>query len=136
MKYRRGYRNQLAETFTFQLPYELWPPAPIVDEFFSIDCEGWAIIRKGYAWDGASGPTADIPRKQIAVPALVHDMLCQLGRAGLMEGVPDARKHADELLYSMLRQRGMNYLRAKIWYFGVRFGSHMDGGPKEILEAE
>jgi hypothetical protein len=136
MKYRKGYRNQLAETYTIQLPYNLWPPAPIVDEFFGIDCDGFAVIAKGYAWDGASGPTADIPRQQIMVPSLVHDMLCQLDRAGHLTSVPDARKHADELLYTMLRERGMNPIRARLWYWGVRFGSTMEGGPKEILEAE
>jgi len=136
MKYRKGYRNQLAETFTFQLPYELWPPAPVADEFFSIDSDGWAVIQNGYAWDGASFPAIDVPAGQILVPSLVHDMLCQLNRIGLMEGVPDARKHADQLLYTMLRQRGMNYLRAKLWYWGVRLGSQIDGGPKEILEAK
>lgn len=134
IKYRKGYKNQLHETVSFQLPQELWTDEEIRTEFFRIDVLGWATIYAGYAWDGASGPTADIPASQIIVPSLIHDMLCQLDRAGMLRSVPGARKHADRLLMDMLRERGMNKLRSWIWYRGVRFGSTMDGGPKEILE--
>jgi hypothetical protein len=84
IKYRKGYKNQLYDTVSFQLPTELWPDELIETQFFRLDAGGRATIRSGYSWDGASGPTADVPAKQIVVPTLVHDMLCQLDRAGLM----------------------------------------------------
>ena len=136
IKYRNHYENQLCESVSFQLPNELWPGSVIEHEYFRIDVMGWATIKGSYSWDGASGPTIDRPAGQIIVPSLVHDMLCQLEREGYFGDVPEARLHADKLLYQLLRERGMNIIRAKIWYWGVRLGSKMEGGPKEILETE
>lgn len=135
IKYRKGYRNQLAETVSLQLPIQLFPDEYIDTEYYSIDAGGRMTVKIGYAWDGASGPTWDYPAKHIVVPSLVHDVLCQAIRAGHMRSVTNARKHADKLFYFLLRERGMNVIRAKIWYRGVRLGSRMDGQNKPILEA-
>ena len=133
--YRNGYRNQLVRAVAFHLPERLWPDEFVELEYISLDAAGVLVISKGYAWDGASGPTADWPAKQIVVPSLIHDALCQLGRAGKMRSVADHRKHTDRLFYDLLRERGMNIIRAAIWYRGVRIGSLMDGDNKPIKEA-
>ena len=134
IKYRSGYRYQLVEPVTVQLPQQLWPSELVEMDFIHLDAAGRLRIDEKYAWDGASGPTLDIPARQIVVPSLIHDVLCQLHREGKMESVKDARYHADELFYSMLRERGMNVIRSKLWYRGVRMGSMMRGYNKPILE--
>lgn len=74
-------------------------------------------IRKGYAWDGASGPTVDT--KNSMTGALVHDALYQLMRLKLLDATTD-RVKADREFYRLLRENGMSWLRAKAWYISVR----------------
>jgi len=47
------------------------------------------------------------------------------------------RKQADKHFYKMCRANGMGYIRAKIWYQGVRIGAKYFSKyePKEIREA-
>jgi len=135
VKYRDGYRNQLAETISMQLPIQLWPDLVIDTEFYRIDAGGRLTIRHGYAWDGASGPTIDWPASQIIVPSLIHDVLCQAGRSGHLYSIANAREHTDRLFYELLRERGMNFIRAYIWYRGVRIGSLMASHDKEVKES-
>jgi len=135
--YRDGYKGQLAKTAIFQVPYELHPPNEIRTEFISLNVLGELIIKSGYSWDYASGPTWDaLASKKSKVPSLVHDAFCQLIRQGYMVDVPDARKHADKFFYFQLRERKFWWLRAKIWYRGVRLGAKWNKQkPKPILEA-
>jgi hypothetical protein len=131
IKYRNGYKSQLAATRTFPTP--IIPEAKLDTEFIKLNKIGDLTVLKGYAWDRASGPTFDT--KNSVTPSLVHDCFCQLIRQGLLTD-PTARLQADKHFYSMLRKRGMFYLRAKLWYAGVRFGArHNTQKPKEILEA-
>jgi hypothetical protein len=133
--YRDSYKLQLAESASFKVPAELRPPENIDSEFIQLSTTGLLLIRRGYAWDGASGPTVDRPRNQIIVPSLIHDVFCQLIRQRLLP-VPDARLHADKFFHTLLRERGMNRLRAWLWYRGVRFDArHNAPKPKPILEA-
>jgi hypothetical protein len=55
-------------------------------------------IHRGYAWDGASGPTFDDKTNMRA--SLVHDALYQLMREKLLSR--SYRKYADELLRDMI----------------------------------
>ena len=86
---------------------------------------GRLFVYEGYAWDGASGPAIDTPNWMD--PSLVHDIFYQALRQRL---IPQAaasrkvreiiRKRADNLMYEMLRQRGMHWLRAWLSHFFVR----------------
>ena len=77
---------------------------------------GRLTIRKGYNWDGPSGPTFDTPSTLRA--SLVHDALYQLMRMGLISF--SRRKEVDLIFYRMLRADGMGCLRAQGWLWGVR----------------
>lgn len=72
---------------------------------------GDLVIQKGYAWDGASGPTIDGPESMRA--SLVHDALYDLIGSGHLS--LEDRDEADADLHKLLIEDGMNPLRAKIW---------------------
>ena len=87
---------------------------------------GRLTIKKGYAWDGPSGPTIDTP--SIMRGSLVHDCLYQLLREtdfGAPETHDRRRKKADEILYQICIEDGMWKWRAKWILAAVRKG----GGP-------
>lgn len=51
-----GYKYQLMEQYSFDVAikeYEIDTP------YLSLGNDGILIIKKGYAWDGPSGPTID-----------------------------------------------------------------------------
>lgn len=73
-------------------------------------------IRKGYAWDGASGPAMDT--KNFMRASLVHDALYQLIREGILP--TSKRKKADKLLREMCLADGMSRPRAWWVYRAVR----------------
>ena len=52
----------------------------IEDTFFTLYPSGLLTIRKGFAWDGASGPTFDTKNSMRA--SLVHDVFCVCMRDG------------------------------------------------------
>jgi hypothetical protein len=86
----------------------------------SITPEGRLKIKKGYVWDGPSGPTIDTWTFMRA--SLVHDALYQLIREGLLP--LDSRVKADELLRKMCLEDGMSRMRAWWVYRAVRAFGH------------
>lgn len=87
-------------------------------------------IKKGYAWDGASGPTWDT--KDTITPSLVHDVLYQAIRIGhLAKG---KRFDADLEFYQLMRSRThtfFGHLRAFYFFLGVRMFGWMSIRPKK-----
>ena len=77
MKYWKGLKYQLAETYICQTPII---GERIEDDFFTLQEDGTLIVNKGFAWDGASGPTFD--SRSSMRPSLVHDVFCQAMRDG------------------------------------------------------
>ena len=55
--YKKGYKYQLAEEYSTEIPIK--PDNDIESEYIVLSNEGNIIIKKGYAWDGPSGPTID-----------------------------------------------------------------------------
>lgn len=131
MKYRSGYKYQLYEDETFITGlYGL----NIKSQYIELFANGVIIVRKGYAWDGASGPTYDSKNSMRA--SLIHDAGYQLMREGLL-GL-EYKEFFDGLFYLTLIRDGMSRLRAWIWYNGVRdFGksSTLPENDRKILEA-
>ncbi len=78
IRYREGYRYQLAEDYEIQTPIK----ATIKHAYFTLTKTGKLRVKKGYAWDGASGPTIDT--KDSMSPSLVHDVFCQAMRTELL----------------------------------------------------
>lgn len=113
IKYTSGYKYQLAEDYSIQTVitgYEISVP------FICLHMDGLLTIKKGYAWDGASGPTIDT--KSSMRGALVHDALYQLMRSDLIG--QHNRKYADAYLRDLCIQDKMFKWRARIWYCIVR----------------
>lgn len=82
----------------------------IEHEYITLLSNGFMILKKGYAWDGPSGPTIDT--KTFMQGALIHDAFYQLIRLGLLP--KSFRKIADNELYVRCLCDGMNRFRA--WY--------------------
>jgi hypothetical protein len=105
----RNYKYQLTADYVIDI--DLRPPHDIEYELFTLSVAGRLTIRKGYAWDGPSGPTIDT--RNFMRASLVHDALYQLMRLGALNA--DAtRERADRILRDICRQDGMSNFRA--WY--------------------
>ena len=105
---RRDYFYRSREFFyqhemEFEHPYVTWTA-------------GGIIIKSGFEWDGASGPTVDTRNTMRA--SLVHDALYEC----IERGVIDARrrKDVDREFRIILKQDGMSWIRRWAWYFAVR----------------
>lgn len=130
--YRRGYKYQLSETYEVTIP-ELSGRPPIVTDYISI-INGSLSIRKGYAWDGPSGPTIDT--KDFMRGALIHDALYQLLREGMLPA--EDRKVADIVLKRTCIEDGMFFVRANVVYLAVRAFASFAADPankKPIIHA-
>jgi len=108
IKYRSGYKYQLAEDYTVQT--SIAPGRSIKAKYIELAAQGMLIVKNGYAWDGPSGPTFDT--KSFMRGSLCHDCFYQLVRMGLLE--PTWRESADYELKKMCLEDGMNKFRA--WY--------------------
>lgn len=101
-------------------------------------CE--VVVKKGYAWDGASGPTFDTRGSMQA--ALVHDVLYQCMRLDYITYGNDSpeelplelrkklREKVDALFLDMLKDGGMRWLRRWVWHRAVRWLGRKASMPK------
>ena len=132
IRYRSGYKYQLVEEH--QVKVSVIPKKNIKTDFIELNTEGMLIIKKGYAWDGPSGPALDTGNFMRG--SLVHDALYQLLRNELLE--PEWRDEADEELRRICRQDGMSRIRAWWVHRAVRVGAGPAASPesrKKIHEA-
>jgi hypothetical protein len=89
--------------------------------YIKLEPTGLLSIFDGYAWDGVSGGIS-IQSDTNHRGGLVHDALYQMIRLKLIPS--DYRAVADRLFYDILREDGMNIIRANYYYYAVRmFGS-------------
>ena len=56
MKYKEGYKYVLAEDYKIKTPII---GNSIKHDYFTLAKNGTLTVKKGFAWDGASGPTLD-----------------------------------------------------------------------------
>lgn len=109
------------------------PKKSIITEMIELDKLGILAIRKGYACDGASGPTFDTPDSFRA--SFAHDALYELIGMGLLN-TEDDRYYADLTFYELLIADGMLGFRAWAWYRAVRrFGEGPAKKQEPILYA-
>lgn len=124
MKYRGGYKYQLAEHDTFQT--EIRPVRDIVTARIWLTSEGVLTVREGYAWDGTSGPVLD--RKTNQRGSLAHDALYQLMR---MERLPHFLwRDADREFAKILKQDGAWRLTRQIDMAGLKLAHGRAALPK------
>ncbi len=119
IKYRSGYKYWLAEEYQVKvsiIPENDVPVDITIKSFIELNTEGVLVIKKGYAWDGPSGPTIDIP--SFMRGSLVHDALYQLLRE--KEIVQKWRDEADEELRRICRVDGMWRIYSNWVHWAVR----------------
>jgi hypothetical protein len=115
IKYTKGYKYQLYADMMVKISV-IPPGLPIYTKFIDLTEKGLLIIRAGYAWDGASGPTFDTSNSMRA--SLVHDALCQLCRLRLLP--MSLSKKIDREFRRLCIEDGMFRWRAELWYRAVR----------------
>lgn len=108
--YKKGYKYQLAED------YQVMDTGIIQGEekgayldFIQLSSGGNLRIKKGYAFDGPSGPAIDT--RNFMRGSLVHDALYQLMRERKLDP-QTCRDLADKLLRKMCIEDGMWKIRA------------------------
>jgi len=130
--YSEGYKYQLRRDYSTE--YHLYPKKTISTEWITLTSTGWLTIRRGYAWNGPSGPTFDTDSSLRG--SLEHDAIYQLIRLGLLS--KECKDIADQQLHDTCEEDGMVPIRADIWQEGVHlFGasSTKKGSEPKILEA-
>lgn len=114
-KKRRHYKYTLFADY--QHPTDLRLAQSVgIPPVITLEADGLLTIKKGYAWDGPSGPTIDTPNFMRG--SLVHDVLYQLMREELI--AQEHREYADKLLREICLEDGMAQIRAWWVYQGVR----------------
>ena len=104
----KSYRFQVAEDTELELINDI----PNIEfDWFSVSNRK-IQIKKGYAWDGASGPT--INTKDTIKVSLIHDCLYQAMRLGIID--ESNRKTADKELRDQMIKASCWKIRAYIWY--------------------
>ena len=127
MKYRAGYKYQLAENEYYQS--DIMPVPVLADtDFLALDGEGLLTIRAGYCWDGASGPVIHTPDNMRA--SLIHDAYYQLIRLGLVHFA--YRAAADRVYRRVCIEDGMSEARAQSHFLALR----LFGGAAAMVESE
>jgi len=115
IKYKEGFKYQLARDFSVFLPINTLDKI-IESDYIILNTSGMLEIKKGYAWDGASGIAIDT--KNFMRGSLVHDALYQLMREGWLP--QDFREKADKILRTIVKEDGMSSIRAWWVYTAVR----------------
>lgn len=121
--YKKGYKYQLQQAHIADLHCTL--SAEVIDSEYICLNGSLLVIKKGYAWDGPSGPTIDT--KSFMRGSLVHDALYQLMRDGYLDG--SYRKVADKILKYMCINDGMSILCAELVYIAVRLFARFAADP-------
>ena len=115
MKYSKyKYKFKVEENFSIELPFKI---PDFVHPYASLK-DGILSVKRGYAWDGASGPI--INTRDTLVASLVHDVLYQAMRLNLIKSSKENRQIADKNFFEILKMNGVNSIRRKVWYFAVR----------------
>ncbi len=112
----RKYKYQLMTEYPHTTGLQIGSDVQTEGGYVHLSKTGHLALKKGYAWDGPSGPTIDT--KNFMRGSLVHDALYQLMREGLLD--QKYREDADKLLRAICRIDGMSKFRAWYVYWSVR----------------
>lgn len=129
MKYRSGYKYQVAEDEVFKT--KICPSKAIDTQFIHLTHGGILTVRSGYAWDGPSGPTIDTDDSMRG--SLAHDAMYQLLRMELL--APTWREAIDDMFGEILAEDGMWSWRWKFWVREVKkfAGAATDPKNKKVV---
>ena len=127
--YREGLKYQLASDYTCNTG--VIPPYYVAADYVSLDRHGNLWVRKGYAWDGPSGPTFDT--RSVMRASLVHDAFFQLLRLGLL---PESARPAIDAEYRRIAiEDGTSWVRAALHHYVLRHFAATPGAPKRVRTA-
>lgn len=131
IEYKSGFKYQLTKDCVYRTSifgYDITTP------YIRLDKIGTLTIRKGYCWDGPSGPTVDT--KSFMRGSLIHDALYQLMRE---EYLPQTYRFiCDKILQRVCLEDGMSRLRAWWVFQGVNLFASFAADPsnkKKIIKA-
>ena len=133
ISFKKGYKYQLFENYCTGI--NIKPDQDVITDYIELTTGGNLIIKKGYAWDGPSGPTIDT--LNFMRGSLVHDALYQLMREEHLDK-DEHREPADRLLQEMCKNDGMSALRAWLVWHGVQLGGSPAADPankKQVIRA-
>lgn len=128
--YKSGYKYQLMRDFEMRINIIPSYGEEIKTEYLSLYTNGLLKIKKGYCWDGPSGPTIDT--NNFMRGALIHDALYQLIRMRHLR--MDQRINADQELYNICIEDGMSRIRATYVYWAVRLFGKSSALSKNIKQ--
>lgn len=115
IRYRADYKYQLANDYSISISIK--PKSDIDTDFIGLDTDGNLLVKKGYAWDGPSGPVIDTDENMRA--SLVHDALYQLMRHEQL-AARTHRKAADQLFKDICKEDGVSNYWASAYYKALR----------------
>lgn len=113
IQYLDGFKYQLDKDYSLQTPVV---GESFSDTYFSLALSGVLYIKRGYAWDGASGPTFDSKSSMRA--SLVHDVFCQVMRDGRLS-YDKWQDIVNTFFAEMCIEDGMWGIRAAAWHAAV-----------------
>lgn len=127
-----AYKYQTMRDYSVSIP--LFPQLSITssDGWIRLTPGGLLQIRKGYCWDGPSGPAIDT--KNFMRGSLLHDALYQLMRENKLP--QDCRKIADEVLKLACLEDGMSGIRANWVYWAVQTFARRASTPRPLPETQ
>lgn len=131
MKYWRGYKYVVAETFEVQTAIV---GHEVVDEFTSLNRDGVLRILRGYPWDGNSGPCRDV--KASLEASCVHDVLCDYINLGMLP--VELQPMVDQEYYRIAVKKGMWWRLARMRMLAIRWymtGKGAKRYTREVCEA-
>ena len=123
MKYRKGFKYQIAEDLILQTSFR--PESNIYSDFCCLTMNGELLLKRGFAWDGASGPVVD--RKSNMIAGAGHDGLYRLMRKGLLDH--NLWPEADAMFAKWLKDNGAWALTIKIDSLGLKIANGAAANP-------
>ncbi len=133
IRYKSDYKYQLAEGYAISISIK--PKSDIKTEFIDLDTDGKLTVKKGYAWDGPSGPVKDTKENMRA--SLVHDALYQLMRNKELKSRTH-RKAADQEFKDICKADGVSNFTASVYYKALRIFGKPAASPenkKKVIRA-
>ena len=125
MRYRGGYKYQLAKNEDFQTDFR--PAIDIYTTRIWLTAKGLLTVLEGYSWDGVSGPVID--RKTNMHGGLKHDALYELMRKGLIDY--SLWRQADYEFAKELEKHGAWQITIKLYMVGLKISAGKHAHPDQ-----
>jgi len=131
VKYYKGYKYVVAETFSLQTAILGFT---VQDKLTNIQPDGTLTVQQWYPWDGNSGPVLDV--KSSLEASCGHDVLCDYINMGWLPGY--LQPLVDQEYYQIAVAKGMWWRRARARMLAIRWymtGKGAKRFTRKVLEA-